>query len=96
LDPSRSSHTSNVFIKKLTSSIDAPPSALAGGLLGETVATAALFSKSMAHVVDYFLGDDMVAAQTFFGSNSSEADAKIIPQIRQALREIVGSYNAYV
>jgi len=78
--------TSKEFLRRLTTTIDVAPNALAGGLIRETVATAAIFSKSVAHVLDYFLRDDMASARQAFAVKSSEVDTKIMQQIRQALQ----------
>jgi hypothetical protein len=88
--------TSKEFLKRLASSIDAAPSALAGGLFRETVATAAIFSKTLAHVVDHFLRDELTATRKAFAVNSSDVDAKVIAEIRHVLREFYNPDHIFV
>lgn len=83
--------TDNVnFLRALRGSIGGDITDLAIGVFNATVPTAALFSKAIAQVVDYFLEKNNTQAKEeivkIFLTGGEGAPAKIMGYIREALR----------
>ncbi|KXN88689.1 Linoleate 10R-lipoxygenase [Leucoagaricus sp. SymC.cos] len=80
------------FMRKLRGNIGTSFSSqkLAMNLFNATIPTAALFSKAIARVIDYFLDDANVQARKglvdIYQSKESDSSAKIMGYIREVLR----------
>jgi hypothetical protein len=78
-------------LKKLRSSVGSISNTqLAVAVFNATVPTAALFSKAIAQVVDYFLNEANQQARAdlvkIYQANQKDTSAKVMGYVREALR----------
>lgn len=83
---------SDVFLGKvLSSELGHNIKTIAASIFAATVSTAALYSKAIVHVVDFFLHDDQKDAQAelfkFASTTGVQSDAQLYKYAREALRK---------
>ena len=84
---------SDDFLEELVKATGSPSGngaldCLVGSLFASVVPTAALFSKIIAHVVDFYLDKDREREQ-IIQLAGTQANAEVIPFIFEALREFL-------
>lgn len=89
-------NNSDTFLKQLLAARRThPPNQIAASLFSEVIPTAALYSKAIAHVVNFYLDNDRTEARQDIARQSTlrtpESEARILSYVREALSKCIVS-----